>query len=241
MPKTQTVFIIDDETTIREVVRRYLEIEGYRVVEAGDGAQALDLLRQQRADLVLLDIMLPNIDGYTLARALRNAPDLRGEHGSVPIIMLTSRGSENDRIAGFDLGIDDYVVKPFSPRELVARVKAVLRRAAPDEDLATQPPLTFGALHIDPSRRLVEISGKAVALTAKEFDLLWWFARHPQQVLTREQLLEKVWGYDFYGDESTVTVHIRRLREKIEPDPANPTYILTLRGVGYKFEVEVKS
>ena len=236
MPKAQTVFIIDDETTIREVVRRYLEIEGYRVIEAGDGAQALELLRQQRADLVLLDIMLPNIDGYTLARALRNAPDLRAEHGSVPIIMLTSRGSENDRIAGFDLGIDDYVVKPFSPRELVARVKAVLRRAAPDDDLNAQPPLTLGDLHIDPARRSVEIKGKAVSLTAKEFDLLWWFARHPQQVLTREQLLEKVWGYDFYGDESTVTVHIRRLREKIEPDPANPTYILTLRGVGYKFE-----
>jgi two-component system response regulator ResD len=236
MSKGQTIFIVEDEATIREVVRRYLEREGYRVVEAGDGDVALRLLREQRADLVLLDIMLPGTDGYALARALRHAPDLLALHGDVPIIMLTSRGSENDRIAGFDLGVDDYIVKPFSPREVVARVRAVLRRSASEEDAHTQQSITLGEVHIDPLKRLVLIGERSIMLTAKEFDLLWLFVRHPQQVLTREQLLEKVWGFDFYGDESTVTVHIRRLREKIEPDPANPTFIVTVRGVGYKFD-----
>jgi DNA-binding response OmpR family regulator len=136
---------------------------------------------------------------------------------------------------GFELGVDDYVVKPFSPRELVARVKAVLRRAGTESDPA-QEPLTFASLHIDPLRRGVTLGDKPVTLTAKEFDLIWLFARHPQQVLTREQLINQVWGYDFDGDETTVTVHIRRLREKIEPDPSQPTYIHTVRGVGYKFD-----
>jgi len=233
--KAKTIVVIDDEATIRDVVRRYLEVEGFRVIEAEDGHQALDLLRDQRTDLILLDIMLPGVDGFSLARALRNAPEYQSLHSNVPIIMLTARGDERDRLGGFELGIDDYIVKPFSPREVVARVKAVLRRSAPD-DAGSEEPRTFGDLHIDPRRRVVILRGEPVTLTAKEFDLLWLFARHPQQVLTRDQLLDHVWGHDFYGDESTVTVHIRRLREKIEPDPANPIFIHTLRGVGYKFE-----
>lgn len=236
MPK-QTVCIIDDEVTIREVVRRYLELEGFTVIEAESGVLALDCLRQSRVDLLLLDIMLPGMDGFALARTLRNAPEFVANYADVPIIMLTSRGEESDRLAGFELGVDDYVVKPFSPRELIARVKAVLRRSAPSAD-SSEKPLEFPHLHIDPLRRAVLLDGQMVTLTAREFDLLWLFARHPQQVFTREQLLNQVWGYEFYGDESTVTVHIRRLREKIEPDPAQPTYIQTVWGVGYKFEPE---
>lgn len=236
MPK-QTICIIDDEVTIREVVRRYLELEGFTVLEAESGVAALECLRQSHVDLLLLDIMLPVMDGFAVARTLRNAPEFAAQYAAVPIIMLTSRGEENDRLAGFELGVDDYVVKPFSTRELVARVKAVLRRSASLAE-ASEKPLEFPHLHIDPLRRTVLLDGQAIALTAREFDLLWLFARHPQQVFTREQLLNQVWGYEFYGDESTVTVHIRRLREKIEPDAAQPTYIQTVWGVGYKFEPE---
>ncbi|GIL14669.1 MAG: DNA-binding response regulator [Chloroflexi bacterium] len=235
MGKTQVIYIVDDENTLREVVRRYLELDGFLVVEAESGPEALEKLREKPADLILLDIMLPGLDGFTITRSLRNAPEYQGALGGVPIIMLTSRGDEIDRITGFELGVDDYVVKPFSPRELVARVKAVLRRSASAGEPARQP-LAFAGLHIDPLRRVVTLRGEPVTLTAKEFDLLWFFARHPQQVLTRDQLLNQVWGYEFYGDESTVTVHIRRLREKIEPDPSDPTYIHTVRGVGYKFD-----
>ncbi len=236
MGKSQTIFIIDDENTIREVVRRYLELDGFTVVEAEDSTQALRLLSEKRADLLLLDIMLPGMDGFALARRVRNVPEYAGIYRDVPIIMLTSRGEEADRLAGFDLGVDDYIIKPFSPRELVARVKAVLRRSATSEP--DEVPLTFSNLHIDPLRRAVTVREQAIILTAREFDLLWLFARHPQQVFTREQLLNHVWGYEFYGDESTVTVHIRRLREKIEPDPAQPSFIQTVWGVGYKFEPE---
>jgi len=237
MSKMQTIYIVDDERTIREVVRRYLEREGFAVVEAESGGGALDLLREHPADLILLDIMLPGLDGFTVTRSLRNAPEYAtlSIDGDVPIIMLTSRGDEADRIAGFELGVDDYVVKPFSPRELVARVKAVLRRSSNNTEKDDQP-ILFESLCIDPLRRTVTVQGNPVILTAKEFDLLWLFARHPEQVFTREQLLNLVWGYEFYGDESTVTVHIRRLREKIETDPANPVYLKTVWGVGYKFE-----
>jgi DNA-binding response OmpR family regulator len=235
MMKTQTILIVDDENTLRDVVRRYLELDGFQVIEAKTGLQALDALREHPPDLMLLDIMLPEMDGFSLTRTLRNAPEYQSRYADLPIIMLTSRGDEVDRIMGFELGVDDYVVKPFSPRELVARVKAVLRRASSETDQA-QEPLTFAHLHIDPLRRLVTLRSEAVILTAKEFDLLWLFARHPEQVLTREQLINQVWGYDFDGDDSTVTVHIRRLREKIEPDPSQPVYIHTVRGVGYKFD-----
>jgi len=239
MSKTQTICIIDDEATLRDVVRRYLELDGFAVIEADTGATALKLLLEKRADLILLDIMLPGgIDGFSIARSIRHAPEYEGEQSHVPIIMLTSRGNEVDRLAGFELGVDDYVVKPFSPRELVARVKAVLRRAGNNSESAEKP-VEFKYLQIDPMRRSVMLKGESVLLTAREFDLLWLFARHPQQVFTREQLLNQVWGYEFYGDESTVTVHIRRLREKIEPDAAQPTYIQTVWGVGYKFEPEV--
>jgi len=237
--KTQTICIIDDEATLRDVVRRYLELDGFAVIEADTGAGALALLQEKHADLILLDIMLPGgIDGFSIARSIRNSPEYAGEQSQVPIIMLTSRGNEVDRLAGFELGVDDYVVKPFSPRELVARVKAVLRRAGGDNQ-TTEKPVEFKYLQIDPLRRSVMLKGEMVVLTAREFDLLWLFARHPQQVFTREQLLDQVWGYEFYGDESTVTVHIRRLREKIEPDPAQPSYIQTVWGIGYKFEPEV--
>ena len=237
MTNKQTIFIVDDEPTLRDVVRRYLEVEGYNVLEAETGPQALDMLGNHHPDLILLDVMLPGVDGFSIMRSLRNdsayAP-LQTD-GGIPVIMLTSRSTEEDRIAGFGLGVDDYVVKPFSPRELVARVKAVLRRANPD-DAQTEKPIRSGNLLVDPLRRAVEVEGENVTLTAKEFDLLWLLVRHPQQVFTREQLLDKVWGYEFYGGESTVTVHIRRVREKIERDPSNPVYIQTVWGMGYKFE-----
>jgi DNA-binding response OmpR family regulator len=233
-----TILIVDDEATLREVVRRYLERDGYTVIEAGDGHQALALLRADRPDLIVLDVMLPGMDGFRVARIVRDEGEYAALNidGDIPIIMLTSRGDEADRLAGFDLGVDDYVVKPFSPRELVMRVKAVLRRANPASNDHADRALDFGTLHIDPLRRTVQIGGKLPALTAKEFDLLWLMASHPQQVFTREQLLDRVWGYEFYGDESTVTVHIRRLREKIEPDPSRPIYVQTVWGVGYKFD-----
>jgi DNA-binding response OmpR family regulator len=235
MTKQQTIFLIDDESTLRDVVRRYLELDGFQVVEAETGLQALAILPDHPVDLVILDIMLPEMDGIGVMRAIRNAPEFQGKYAELPVIMLTSRGDEMDRIMGFELGVDDYVVKPFSPRELVARVKAVLRRAGA-EDAGEETPLTFADLHIDPLRHVVTLKGQPVTLTAKEFELLWLFVRHPQQVLTRDQLINQVWGYDFDGDDSTVTVHIRRLREKIEPDPSQPTYVHTVRGLGYKFD-----
>ncbi len=235
MAKKQTILIVEDETTIREVVRKYLELEGLVVEEAATGPEALAYLRDNNADLVILDIMLPGLDGFTITRAIRGTLDMATVSGDTPIIMLTSRSNEQDRITGFELGVDDYVVKPFSPRELVMRVKAVLRRTVPEE---TEKTLVFSHLRIDPLRRAVILDEQAVNLTAKEFDLLWFLAQHPEQVFSRAQLLDKVWGYEFYGDESTVTVHIRRLREKIEADPANPTYIQTVWGVGYRFETE---
>jgi DNA-binding response OmpR family regulator len=240
MSRKQTIFIIEDETAIREVVRKYLELDGFAVLEAETGPQALSMLRMQEVDLILLDIMLPGLDGFTITRSVRDSSE-RGHlavTGDIPIIMLTSRGDETDRLLGFELGVDDYVVKPFSPRELVARVKAVLRRGASTDQGDTDKPLAFGALRIDPVRRSVMMSDNSIVLTVKEFDLLWFFARHPQQVFTREQLLDNVWGYGFYGDDSTVTVHIRRLREKIEPDPSHPRYVQTVWGIGYKFDAE---
>ncbi len=237
MSKQQTILVVDDEATLREVVRRYLEREAFRVIEADSGAAALRLLREERPDLIVLDVMLPGLDGFAIARRLRDPAD-RGVilvEGSVPIVMLTARSEEADRLAGFELGADDYVVKPFSPRELVMRIKAVLRRAAPDVPQSAQP-LTVGDLTLNPAAHLVRRGTAEVALTAKEFELLWFLANHPRQVFTRAQLLDHVWDYDYYGDESTVTVHIRRLREKIEPDPGEPIYLHTVWGVGYRFE-----
>ncbi|HEX2711011.1 MAG TPA: response regulator transcription factor [Candidatus Acidoferrales bacterium] len=225
----QHILIVDDEPSIREVVRLYLQREGFSIDAAADGATALEAANARRPDLVVLDLMLPGLDGFEVYRRLRSL--------GVPVIMLTAKGAENDRIAGLEMGADDYVVKPFSPRELVARVKTVLRRVSlisPAD--ASASPLVYDELHIDPRARTVEARGRAVTLTAKEFDLLWLLATHPAQVFTRTQVLDRVWGRDFFGDASTVTVHIRRLREKIERDPSHPRFIATVWGVGYKFE-----
>lgn len=233
--KKQTILIVEDETTIREVVRKYLELDGFAVLEAATGPEALMLMRENRIDLVVLDIMLPGLDGFTVTREIREMHDTADvtANGVTPIIMLTSRSNERDRIMGFELGVDDYVVKPFSPRELVMRVKAVLRRTLPTEPEKT---LIFPHLRIDPLRRAVFLDEQTISLTAKEFDLLWFLAQHPEQVFSRAQLLDQVWGFEFYGEESTVTVHIRRLREKLEADPAHPSYIQTVWGIGYRFE-----
>lgn len=231
MPKTiPTILVVDDEATIVEVVRLYLEREGFRVIEAQDGPGALSAIERYHPDLIVLDLMLPGLGGLDITRRLR-------AQGDLPIIMLTARGAEADRVRGLELGADDYVTKPFSPHELVARVKAVLRRSTGAGTVAAgERPVTVGDLLIDPRTRSVERDGQPIILTAKEFDLLWFLARHPRQVFTRTQLLDQVWGYEYYGDASTVTVHVRRLREKLEQDPAQPQHILTVWGVGYKFE-----
>jgi two-component system response regulator VicR len=224
------IMIVDDEASIREVVTRYLEREGYQVVMAEDGAMALRLVESQPPDLIILDLMLPRVDGLEVCRQIR-------VRSAVPIIMLTARDAEADKLVGFTLGADDYVTKPFSPMELVVRVKAVMRRieATSIPAMLMNGVLRFGDLAIFPEQRRVEIAGTPVELTAKEFDLLLHLARRPGQVFTREQLLDSVWDYSYYGDASTVTVHIRRLREKIEQDPAHPRHIKTVWGVGYKF------
>jgi DNA-binding response OmpR family regulator len=233
MVKQQTILVVDDERTIREVVRRYLELEGFAVQEAETGTQALEILSANMPDLLVLDIMLPGIDGLAITRKLRNSIEFASLTGEIPIVFLTARSEEIDRILGFEVGADDYLVKPFSPRELVARVKAVLRRSS---NQSSENPISFGKMYIDPRSRSLTLKGENIVLTAKEFDLLWFFARHPQQVFSRSQLLDNVWGFEFYGDESTVTVHVRRLREKIETDPAKPTIIQTVWGIGYKFD-----
>ncbi len=223
----KSILVVDDETTIREVVRRYLEREGFAVREAEDGYEALDAIEESPPDLIVLDLMLPGIDGLTITRNLR-------DRQPIPIVMLTAKSEVQDRIRGLDLGADDYVTKPFSPQELVSRVRAVLRRADPDE-LPLQV-VEFGDLQMDPASRSLISSAGSIPLTTTEFDLLWYLANHPRQVFTRSQLLDHVWGYEYYGDASTVTVHISRLREKIEPDQDKPRHILTVWGVGYKFE-----
>jgi DNA-binding response OmpR family regulator len=227
----KTILVVDDEPTIREVVRRYLEKEGFHVVEAADGYTAMDALQYDDPDLVVLDLMLPGIDGLTITRQLRQSMKK-----ATPIIMLTAKGETTDRIRGLDYGADDYIAKPFSPRELVSRINAVLRRVVPKTETTPETPLHFGDLIIDPSARTVSLTGKNISLSLKEFDLLYYFARHPRQALSRAQLLANVWGHDDFLDASTVTVHIRRLREKIESDPSKPLYLRTIWGVGYKFE-----
>jgi DNA-binding response OmpR family regulator len=227
----ELVLVVDDEPTVREVVSRYLELGGYRVLVAGDGQAALELAlsTQGPPDLVVLDLMLPGMDGLEVCRRLR-------EVAPVPIVMLTARGHETDRIVGLELGADDYVVKPFSPRELVARVRSVLRRTRTAGDLAgPETGLLAGDLMINPSTREVSVAGRPVALTAREFELMLFLARHPRQVFTRGQLLQQVWEYTWLGDTSTVTVHIRRLREKVEDNPSNPQRVQTVYGVGYRF------
>jgi len=223
------ILIVEDEPSVGEVVSLYLRRAGFTVLLIGDGRAALDWLEKQLPRLVVLDLMLPGADGWEILRNLR-------ARGDTPVILLTARKEESDRIAGLEMGADDYVVKPFSPQELVSRVRAVLRRSEFSAAEPGEQPLTFEGLSIDLQTHLVTTAGEEKSLTVKEFDMLVWLARHPRQVFSRNQLLEKVWGESDYIDSGTVTVHIRRLREKIEADPANPRHLQTVWGVGYKFE-----
>jgi DNA-binding response OmpR family regulator len=225
---TARILVIEDDATVAEVVSRYLVREGYRVDTCGDGALGLSQALADPPDLVVLDLMLPNLSGIEVFRRLRSV-------APVPVIMLTARAAELDRVSGLELGADDYVAKPFSPRELTARVKAVLRRAGGGGGPPAPTLLMAGDLEIDGTTHEVRSKGHVVELTAKEFDLLAFLMRQPRRAFRREELLEGVWGFD-YGDTSTVTVHISRLREKIESDPAEPRYVRTVRGVGYRFE-----
>ncbi|MGI9049779.1 MAG: response regulator transcription factor [Rubrobacteraceae bacterium] len=226
------ILVIDDEPSIREVVGLYLRRDGHAVVPAADGEEALRLFREVRPDLVVLDLMLPKIGGLEVCRRIQ------AEGRRVPLIMLTSRSEEEDRIVGLSLGADDYVVKPFSPRELAARVGAVLRRVTEAREAETTPDgevLVSGELRVDPNTREVTLRDEPMTLTVREFDLLYHLASHPRRVFTRDQMMEVIWGYAFSVETSTVTVHIRRLREKIEADPAQPRYLQTVWGVGYRF------
>ncbi len=225
-----SILVVEDEPAVAEVVSLYLRRAGYAVRMVNTGPAAVREFDTQPPTLIILDLMLPGLDGLAITRHVR-------ERGDTPIIMLTARSQETDRIAGLEMGADDYVTKPFSPQELVSRVRAVLRRAKPaGASEAIERALTFDDLSIDPQTHLVTLHGEEKSLTAKEFDLLWLLARHPRQVFTRDQLLERVWGMADYIDPGTVTVHVRRLREKIESDPSNPQHLQTVWGVGYKFE-----
>jgi len=223
-----SVLVVDDEPTIAEVVSRYLARAGYEVRTAGDGVLALRLVADSQPDLVVLDLMLPGLNGLEVMRRIRAI-----DRDHVAIILLTARGEESDRVVGLRLGADDYIVKPFSPAELVARVDAVLRRVdtAPD----TGPALVFEGLSVDPAARRVFVAAEEVLLTQREFELLLFFARHPGHAFTRQELIDQVWRYSFCSDTSTVTVHVRRLRAKVERDPARPRFLETVWGVGYRF------
>ena len=223
--RVKTILVVDDEPIVREVVVRYLQRDGYSTLEAADGDHARALLESSNPDLVVLDVMLPGTDGLELCRWIRSRSEL-------PVILLTARGEEADRIVGLELGADDYVTKPFSPRELAARVRTVLRRMQPAE--RTDERRSFGEVEIDAATRDVRKSGAPVQLTAREFDLLWFLAGNPRRVFSRDQLMSRVWGYEAAVDTGTVTVHVRRLREKIEGDPSNPRHLETVWGVGYR-------
>jgi len=224
------ILVVDDEKLIVKGLKFSLEKEGYEVLAAYDGAEALSLFKKENPDLIVLDLMLPEVDGFEVCRRIRKGSE-------VPIIMLTARGEDIDKILGLELGADDYVTKPFNPRELTARIKAILRRSQlpPGRDQVGMQVIRLQDLQIDLFQRKVRIRDKEVDLTSKEFALLSLLASHPGRVFSREKLLEHVWGYDYYGDARTVDVHIRHMREKIEPDPATPQLILTVWGAGYKF------
>jgi DNA-binding response OmpR family regulator len=224
------ILIVDDEPIVAEVLEKYLRREGFEVAIARDGEAAVAAALADKPDLVLLDLMLPRLDGLEVFRRIR-------AQQPVPVIMLTAKGEETDRVVGLEMGADDYVAKPFSPREIVARARAVLRRTGrADANGRGAGTLTIGDVAINPHTRRVEIGGRSVDLTPKEFDLLWFLANHQGQVFTRSQLLDQVWDYQYFGDASTVTVHIRRLRSKIETDAVRPRYLKTVWGVGYKLE-----
>jgi len=222
------VLVVDDEPMVREVLREYLTQDGFEVVEAADGSQAIETFTDQRPALILLDLMLPIMNGLDVLRRVRAI-------GDTPVILLTARGAESDRVAGLELGADDYVVKPFSPREVAARVRSVLRRSSGSTGGQTE--ITFGDCVVDLARRTVTSGGTAVDLTRKEFDLLSHFTSNPGQVIDRNRLLAEVWGSsEEWQDPSTVTVHVSRLRQKLEVDPSNPLHFVTVYGVGYRFE-----
>jgi len=223
-----TVLVVDDEPIVRDVVVRYLERDGYRTLEAASGDEARQLLEKEEAALVVLDVMLPGMDGLQLCRWIRARSDL-------PIVMLTARGEESDRIVGLELGADDYLTKPFSPRELAVRVRNLLRRTTSPGDGAGAQKIEFGDVEIDPAAREVRKGGEPLKLTLKEFDLLLFFASHPRRVFSRDQLMDRVWGYRSALDTGTITVHIRRLRTKIEDDPSQPRHLETVFGAGYRF------
>jgi DNA-binding response OmpR family regulator len=222
------ILVVEDESMVAEVVERYLRRDGHSVMVAHDGASAMESVERYQPDLIVLDLMLPGIDGMEVCRRVR-------DRSSVPIIMLTARGEETDKVVGLAIGADDYVTKPFSPRELAARVKAVLRRSA-QRAPADEDTLHFDDLRISKRRRTAEDQRGAIKLTAREFDLLFHLANHAGQVFSREQLMDAVWDYEFAGDADTVTVHMRRLRSKVEIEPSRPRHLKTVWGVGYKFE-----
>jgi DNA-binding response OmpR family regulator len=228
------ILVVDDERELAELIKDYLEEEQYNVIISTDGKEAVEMFRNHRPDLVVLDIMLPGLDGMEVCRIIRS-------ESTIPIIMLSAKKSDMDKILSLGLGADDYVVKPFSPGEVVARVKAQLRRCKILSPVNTpKEVLRFGELELDPKGYTVSIGGKAVEFSAKEFEVLRLFAAHPGQVLTREQIFENVWGFNSVGDLNTVTVHIKKVREKIENDPAKPQYIKTVWGVGYRFDGGIK-
>jgi len=221
------ILIVDDEKALVKGLKYTLEKDGFEVKAAYDGQEALDFLQSNKADLIILDLMLPKVDGLEVCRRLRR------QGNNTPIIMLTAKGDDVDKIIGLELGADDYVAKPFNPRELVARIRAVLRRTSNNIQSGI---MTFGELIIDPDRRIVKVNGQTVELSVREFDLIVTMACRPGFTFTREMLLEQVWGHDYYGDPRVVDVYIRRVREKIEPDPAHPRWLITRWGVGYAFE-----
>lgn len=225
------ILIVDDEERIRQVVKAFLRAEGFQTEEAADGAAAMEKLEQESFDILVLDLMMPRMDGWEVCRKVRS-------FSSLPIIILTARGQEDDRVLGLELGADDYLVKPFSGRELVARVKAVLRRTSPLPGDKVEPPISLPGLFIDTPTRKVKVGRHPVTLTPKEFDLLYILAKSPGRIYTREQLLDLIWGYDFNGEIRTVDVCVNRLREKLGKIPNAPNYISTIWGVGYKLEVE---
>jgi DNA-binding response OmpR family regulator len=222
-----TVLVVDDEPIVREVVVRYLRRDGFTTLEAGDGDEARRLLERRDPNLVVLDLMLPGMDGLELCRWIRS-------RSALPVIMLTARGEESDRIVGLELGADDYVTKPFSPRELAARVRAVLRRMDDRVD-GQRDRIAFGNVTLDAQTREVTKDGRPLALTAREFDLLGFLASHPRKVFSRQQLMDRLWGYSAALDTGTVTVHMRRLREKVEDEPSRPEHLQTVWGIGYRF------
>ena len=223
------ILVVDDEAKIRMMIRKYAEFEGFSVTEAEDGMQAVSICRQdpRRFDLIVMDVMMPELDGFSAVREIRKV-------SQTPVLMLSARGEEYDRIHGFELGVDDYVVKPFSPKELMMRIQAIIKRARPADNDDGRTVLTFDGLKIDITGRMVEVDGQRIDLTPKEYDLLFYMAQNRNIALTREQLITNVWGYDFYGDDRTLDTHIKLLRRSLGP---YSKFIVTLRGVGYRFEV----